>query len=74
MADSYLELAEQQLKAAAKLLNTPQLTPDERQRYEDRIRLAEQYTKLAAIQAGLPPEECKPPVTPDDGEPPGRRP
>jgi hypothetical protein len=98
MTDNYLEMAAAQLNAAnrelEKDLNHPLLTPAQKLRYQERMRLAEAYTKLAAIQADLPPGECQaittggaemtadsppgragqPAVTPDDGEPPGRRP
>jgi hypothetical protein len=53
---NYLELAAGHLQTAETLLRRPHpLTPDEKLRYEGHMRLADRYTRLAAIQAGTAP-------------------
>ena len=71
MSGNYLELAAAELRIAKQNLDaaTYRMTPDQTLKYEQRLRIAEGFTKLAAIQAGLPPCGCQPPVTPEDGKP-----
>lgn len=58
--DNYLEMAAEELRIAKNLLSTPaRLFQSTRDEYKYRMRLAAAYTKLAAIQAGLPPGECQ---------------
>lgn len=57
MAENYLEMAAAELASAKRLMGVQSsvlASPKEKVLYEQHLRFAAAYTRLAAIQAGLP--------------------